>query len=173
MVLDDGSIGLPGDDTDGARELPGEVSVQARIREIVSQEQFAVLCTQGDAQPYGSLVAFAFSEDLGSVVFSTAVTTRKYDLLTKCRQVALVIDTRAQCPGELMQIEALTATGRATHVLPGPERDRMAAMLTQRHPYLKSFVAAETCALIRVDIVRFFHVCRFQKVRQWTPTSRG
>ena len=173
MVLGDGSSGFRGDDTEGAREVPAEPSVQARIREIVSQEQFAVLCTQGNAQPYGSLVAFAFSEDLGFVVFATAVTTRKYELLTKCRQVALVIDTRGQCPGEIMRIEALTATGRATHVPPGPERDRMAAMLTQRHPYLKSFIAAETCALIRVDIVRFFHVCRFQEVRQWTPPSPG
>ena len=38
-----------------------------------------------------------------------------------------------------------------------------------RHPYLQSFVKAATCALFRIDVVRFLHVSRFQEVRQWVP----
>jgi hypothetical protein len=32
-------------------------------------------------------------------------------------------------------------------------------------------VKADTCALFRVDIVRFLHVVRFQEVSQWVPTA--
>ena len=44
-----------------------------------------------------------------------------------------------------------------------------AELLIAKHPYLKSFLQATTCALFRVDIVRFFHVVRFQEVHQWIP----
>jgi hypothetical protein len=42
-------------------------------------------------------------------------------------------------------------------------------LLIARHPYLKSFVNAASCALFRVDAVRFLHVARFQEVSQWLP----
>ena len=36
---------------------------------------------------------------------------------------------------------------------------------------LETFVKAESCALIRIDVLRYFHVERFQEVREWEPTS--
>jgi hypothetical protein len=48
--------------------------------------------------------------------------------------------------------------------------DQWADLLISRHGYLRSFVRADSCALFRIDIVRFFHVVRFQEVRQWIPT---
>ena len=70
-----------------------------------------------------------------------------------------------------MQIEAVTVTGRAALIERGPAFDRWAALLVGRHAYLQSFVEAATCALFRVDVVRFLHVMRFQEVRQWVPTA--
>ena len=69
-----------------------------RIRRLVSDQPYAVLCTQGDGQPYGSVVAFACSADLTTAVFATPVTTRKYRLLVACEQVALVVDNRPAYP---------------------------------------------------------------------------
>ena len=116
-------------------------------------------------------MAVAFSQDLRTAVFTTPLATRKYRLISECAHVALVIDNRPNKAGELMEIEAVTATGRATLIERGDEFDRWASLLVARHGYLKSFVRATTCALFRIDVVRYLHVVRFQEVSQWIPTT--
>ena len=148
-------------------------AVRALIQTLVNQQAYAVLCVQGGGQPYGALVAFAFSEDLRHAVFVTPVTTRKYRLLSECDHVALVIDNRPDKKGELMEVEAVTATGRSQLIVRGREFDQWAELLISRHPYLNSFVRAETCALFRIDTARFLHVARFQEVRQWIPNAHS
>jgi nitroimidazol reductase NimA-like FMN-containing flavoprotein (pyridoxamine 5'-phosphate oxidase superfamily) len=139
---------------------------------LVREQPYAVLCTQGAGQPYGSLVALAVTEDLGAAVFATPITTRKYRLLCDCGHVALVLDSRSRSIEDMMQIEAVTATGRARQVAPGDEFEHEVALLLGRHPQLELFVRSPTTALFHVDIIRYFYVTRFQEVRQWTP-SRG
>ena len=158
---------------------PGKSSVNAstedhvlrdQIVRLVREQPYAVLCTQGGGQPYGSLVALAVTADLSAAVFATPITTRKYRLLCDCEHVALVIDSRSRSIEDMMQIEAITATGRARQVSPGPEFEQEAKLLVGRHPQLEFFVRSPTTALFRVEILRYFHVTRFQEVRQWTPT---
>jgi hypothetical protein len=144
-----------------------------RIRGLVQREPFAVLCTQGHNQPYGSVVAFAVSQDLKVAVFATPIATRKYRLLSGCDRVAIVVDNRGAHPDDMTKVEAITATGQACQVETGPEFDCWAGLLVTRHPYLKPFVAAPSTALFRIDIVRYFYVTRFQEVHQWIPTSDG
>jgi nitroimidazol reductase NimA-like FMN-containing flavoprotein (pyridoxamine 5'-phosphate oxidase superfamily) len=148
-------------------------AVVDRIRRLVSEERFGVLCTQGDGQPYGSVVAFAFSQDLFSFVFATPVATRKYRLLSECQRVALVVDNRGTYPDDLMKVGAVTVTGRARQLEPGPEYKRWAGLLAERHPYMRGFIDAPSTAVFRVDAVRFLHVTRFQEVRQWLPADDG
>jgi nitroimidazol reductase NimA-like FMN-containing flavoprotein (pyridoxamine 5'-phosphate oxidase superfamily) len=143
------------------------------IQALVAEEPFAVLCTQGGGQPYGSVVAFAFSHDLTSFVFATPRATRKFRLLSQCERVALVVDNRGRFPEDLMKVGAVTVTGRAQQLEPGPQFEEWGRLLTARHPYLKPFVEAPSTALFRVDAVRFLHVTRFQEVRQWIPASSG
>lgn len=139
------------------------------VRRLIDGQPYGVLCTQGQGQPYGSLVAFAVTPDLASAVFATQKATRKYRLLSECAHVALVIDNRSAHPGDLMSVEAVTATGHAHEVPAGPEFERWSGLLTDRHPYLNTFVRSASSALFRIDIVRYFHVTRFQEVRQWVP----
>jgi nitroimidazol reductase NimA-like FMN-containing flavoprotein (pyridoxamine 5'-phosphate oxidase superfamily) len=152
-------------------QLDAQASVIEQIRELVTEQPFAVLCTQGEGQPYGSIVAFAFSQDLTAGVFATSVATRKFRLLSECERVALVIDDRAKHPDDMMKVGAITVTGRATQLEPGPDLDCLAELLTDRHPYLKPFVSSPSTALFRVDVVRYLYVTRFQEVRQWIPAS--
>jgi hypothetical protein len=147
-----------------------EHAVRDLIERLVREQLYAVLCTQGGGQPYGSLVALAVTADLSAAVFATPITTRKYRLLCDCEHVALVIDSRSCSIEDMMQIEAITATGRARQLAPGHEFEREAGLLVGRHPQLELFVRAPTTALFHVDIIRYFHVTRFQEVRQWTPT---
>jgi len=102
-------------------------------------------------RPYGVLCTQSQSQPYGSLV-------------------ALVIDSRSGASAELMQVEAVTATGRAHVVPPGPDFERWAGLLIGRHPHLAAFVRAESSALVRVEVARYFHVCRFQEVRQWVPS---
>jgi hypothetical protein len=150
-----------------------EGKVVNSIRELVSSQPFAVLCTQGEGQPYGSVVAFAANQDLSSFVFATPVATRKYRLLSDCDRVALVVDNRGRFPNDMMKVEAITVTGQARQVGRGPEFDTWAGLLIARHPYLRSFIKAPSTALFRVDAVRVLHVTRFQEVRQWLPKASG
>jgi uncharacterized protein YhbP (UPF0306 family) len=146
-----------------------EPIVLESIQALVHQEPFAVLCTQAGGQPYGSLVAFAFSVDIKHFVFSTPMATRKYRLLSECDHVALLVDSRSRFPEDMMKVSAVTVTGRASQVEPGGDFETWAGLLTARHPYLKAFVQMPSTALFRVDVVRYLHVTRFQEVRQWIP----
>jgi len=159
------------DSTASRDPVDEECSTPERIRGLLTEQPYAVLCTQSQSQPYGSLVAFAASDDLKTLVFSTPVTTRKYRLLTECEHVALLIDSRAASSEDMMRVEAVTVTGSAHVVGAGTEFDRWAGLLTARHPHLAPFVKAESSALVCVEVVRYFHVCRFQEVRQWVPDS--
>ena len=146
------------------------ISVRDRIQRLVDEQPYSVLCVQGRGQPYGALVALAFSPDLRHAVFTTPKATRKYRLLGECSHVAMVIDNRPGKANELMDVEAVTATGRSQLVEHGAEFDQLAELLLARHPDLTTFLKAETCAVCRVDTVRFLHVMRFQEVSQWVPT---
>jgi len=163
-------------DTHGSDEGPSDssaISVRDRIERLVCEQPYAVLCVQGEGQPYGALVALAFSPDLRHAVFATPKATRKYRLLSQCSHVAMVIDNRPSKANELMEVEAVTVTGHSHLVERHAEFECLAELLLARHPYLASFVKADTCALFRVDTVRFLHVMRFQEVSQWVPTPRS
>lgn len=153
------------------REDEPKLTVRERIGRLLDEQPFAVLCTQGGGQPYGSLVGYAVSADLQAVAFATPRATRKFRLLRECDRVALVVDSRAKFPNETMKVEAITATGRAVQLNPGPEFDRWADLLTTRHPQFKSFVAAPSSALFRVDVVRYLYVTRLQETYEWFPRS--
>ena len=101
-----------------AREVGGSNPVVAAVVDYepaaagIDEQPYAVLCVQGGGQPYGALVAFAFSQDLRHAVFVTPVATRKYRLLSECDHVALVIDNRPNKTEELSWI-ALTSRSRS------------------------------------------------------------
>ena len=159
----------PDFDTEAASPGVADPALPERIRHLVRNEPYAILSTQGDGQPYASIVAFAMTDDFRTAVFATPMATRKYRLLTACERVALLVDNRCKYPDDMMRIEAVTATGRAMQVERGEEFDRWARVLVARHPHLGGFVASPSVALFRVEIIRFFHVERFQEVREWRP----
>ena len=161
------------DDTLAGSEAVADSDVRQSIQRLVDEQPYAVLCVQGGGQPYGALVAFAFSGDLRRVVFATPIATRKYRLLIECKRVALLVDNRSSKADALMQIEAVTATGHARLIEDKAEFERFSELLVIRHAYLRSFVNAASCALFSVDIVRFLHVTRFQEVHQWIPTNHS
>lgn len=143
-------------------ELP-----DARIRRLIAGQRYCILCTAGEGQPYGSLICFAWDEQRRQIAFSTPRTTRKHALLSRNASVALMFDNRST-GGKLMDLEAVTATGTASEV-PEASADHAGwrARLIERYPDLRAFFSSPSCAVYVVDVVRFFHVARFQEVFQW------
>ncbi len=115
MVIDDEPVYGERHGADPSAAGSDEPLVQ-RIRRLVSGEPFGVLCTQGEGQPYGSVVGFSFSEDLCSAVFATPIATRKFRLLSENNHVALVVDNRPRHRDNMMEVESITATGRTTRL---------------------------------------------------------
>lgn len=146
-----------------------ELFVWDQIRLLIQEQPFAVLCTQGEGQPYGSVVSYAISDDLTQVIFGTSVNTRKYHLLCANDRVALVIDSRPQQPDQILEAVALTATGQAVEIPRGPERDRLAAHLAGRHPKIAAFISDPSTALFRIEVNQYVYVTRFQEVHTWYP----
>ncbi len=143
--------------------------VKQDINELLEKESFAVLATQGEGQPYASLMSFHSTPDLKKIVFSTARETRKFSLLKKSSKVALLVDNRSQIPPSLNRISAVTITGEA-RILPfGIESERWSDFLVEKHPYQKSFIKAPSTAIILVDVYRYLLVKRFQEVVEWIP----
>lgn len=150
-------------------ERSSPTEVRTRIERLIQSQPFAVLCTQGDGQPYGSVVALAATPDLASLVFATPVDTHKYRLLTQCNRVAIVVDSRPALAEDIMRGEAVTIVGVAEQVHRGPDRDRLSALLVERHPDLATFVAEPGAALFRVAIGQCTFVRRFQESQHWSP----
>jgi nitroimidazol reductase NimA-like FMN-containing flavoprotein (pyridoxamine 5'-phosphate oxidase superfamily) len=149
-----------------------DTDLTERLEHLLHSQKYAVLATQGEGQPYASLIAFAVADDLSAATFATPVATRKYHLLTNCDRVALFIDSRSEGSDDMMTIQAATATGRAVQLEHGAEWDSWSKRLVDRHPHLDRFVTSPTSALFRIDFIRFFHVTRFQEVHQWRPPKR-
>jgi nitroimidazol reductase NimA-like FMN-containing flavoprotein (pyridoxamine 5'-phosphate oxidase superfamily) len=138
------------------------------LRGLLVSQRLAVLATQGDTQPYTSLVAFAATEDLRLLVFATERATHKFTNVSVNPRVAMLVDDRAHREADLSEATAVTATGLAEEAQ-GDEKDRLMALLLGRHPSLKAFLASSGCALVKVTVGAYQIVTRFQEVRELCP----
>ena len=148
-----------------------EKPVRESIRELCESQSFAVLATQGKGQPYTSLIGFATSDDMKYVVFATPKQTRKYSLLEEDNRVSLMVDNRAQQPDSINFISALTITGKVRILDDAEEIEKWSGLLTEKHPYLSSFVRSSSTAVILVEVYRYYYVRRFQEVFEWIPNE--
>ncbi len=146
-----------------------EKTIEESIRELCQGENFAVLATQGNNQPYTSLIGFVATPDLKYVAFATPKQTRKYFLLEENKRVAFMVDNRASQPGSINYISAVTITGNARFLTEAEEKDHWGEMLIKKHPYLADFVKSSATALVVVEVFRYFYVRRFQEVAEWVP----
>lgn len=146
-----------------------EQSIQESIKELCESQSFAVLATQGKGQPHTSLIGFATSEDLKYVVFATPRQTRKYSLLEEDGRVSLLVDNRNQLPDSLNYLSALTIMGNGRILTEKDEIEKWSGTLTEKHPYLISFVESSTTAIVIVEVSRYYYVRRFQEVFEWIP----
>lgn len=138
-------------------------SVEREIRQLCQKERLAVLSTEQNGQPYVSLVAYAATTTLDTIVFCTPVTTRKYHNLSANPQVAMLIDNSRNQASDIYSAVAVTAIGSVVPVADS-DRDSLENLYLQKHPHLMDFLRTQTTALVRVRIERYLMVYNFQNV---------
>ena len=140
-----------------------EKELKSRLESLLQNQPLGVLSTQQKGRPYASLVAFAAMEDLKTLLFATTRTTRKYENIASDPRVAMLIDNRSNQTVDFHSAMAVTATGKAEELDPN-EREAYLQIYLEKHPHLKDFVNAPSCALLRIKIDTYYLVNRFQKV---------
>jgi nitroimidazol reductase NimA-like FMN-containing flavoprotein (pyridoxamine 5'-phosphate oxidase superfamily) len=121
------------------------------LEDIFASQKLAVLATYGDERPYINLVAFAATEDLKHLLFTTSRNTRKYRNLKENPWVALLVDNRANRTSDFRKATAVTATGKARECV-GVTRKRFKETYVVKHPQLEEFAGSPGNALFAVEI---------------------
>jgi nitroimidazol reductase NimA-like FMN-containing flavoprotein (pyridoxamine 5'-phosphate oxidase superfamily) len=133
------------------------------LKELFTNQNLAVIATQKDGQPYANLVAFTVTEDLKYLVFATTRATRKYANIAADSRVSVMVDNRENRGTDFHQATAVAAIGTAEEAK-AEERDSLLALYLAKHPQLREFVTAPTCALLKVKVEKYDVVRRFQGV---------
>lgn len=137
--------------------------LKARIVRLFASQYFAVLATRSGARLHTSLVAFAVTEDLASIYFSTPRATRKLSNLLANPEVSLLVDDRSNEITDIYRVTGVTVSGRAEE-LGGEEKSRALALYLEKHPYLEGFARSPNSALVRIRVRTYDVVSSFQNV---------
>ncbi|MHB9133015.1 MAG: pyridoxamine 5'-phosphate oxidase family protein [Armatimonadota bacterium] len=135
-----------------------------QITALFAAQRLAVLATQHGGQPFGSLVAFAASDDLHDLIFATFQNTRKYRNILADARVALVMDNRTNTPADFTQATAVTVIG-VVEQIPAEEYPARVVLFLTRHPDLRDFLQTPGCLLLRVVVEQYDVVTTFDQVR--------
>jgi len=137
--------------------------LREKISCIFTSQSLAVLATQKDGRPYANLVAFAATEDLRILLFTTARSTRKFSHILDSPQVALLMDNRTNSIRDFRDAVAVTALGKAT-VVEGAEKEHLSSVYLAKHPHLTDFISTPNQALLKVVVCKYILVSHFQRV---------
>ena len=141
--------------------------LQRLLRELFASQKFAALATEDGGKPHNCLVAFATTDDLTNLLFTTSRDTSKYRNIVAESRVAILVDSRSNQDSDLLNAIAVTATGRAKEAK-GKERDRLLGIYLAKHPQLEDFTNASENALVKVEIANY-EISTFHNVRIFQP----
>lgn len=136
------------------------LQLKNKIKELLDQQKFGVLATQGEKYPYNTLVAYAFSEDLRYIFFATMKHTRKYNNIMKHHHVSMLIDSRTNDIADFKDAVALTIMGKMANNTSLEYR----GLYLNRFPNLKGFIEDPNTTIITLKIDKYIYVQRFQEV---------
>ncbi len=134
-----------------------------KIRKVLDSQYFAALASVGQEQPYINLIAFAHTDDLKQIYFTTKRNTRKYQNISTNGSVSLLVDTRTNQPSDIGKSVAVTIIGSADEVT--DDNDNIKRIFLARHPGLQQFVNDPETALITVSVQEYI-IAGFEKTQQ-------
>lgn len=139
--------------------------IMKEIFTLLESQRIGVLATEGEMGPYTNIVSFTYSRDLKHLYFATTRATRKYSNISSHDMVSLLVDDRTNTVDDLYQAKAVTIIGRSRE-LEGYEKEQALTLMESRHPYLVDFISSPTTATIKIHVMKYILVTRFQNVRE-------
>lgn len=121
-----------------------------KLADLFSKEHVAVLITQGENWPTGTMQAFAETEDL-DVLFIVGATAEKYVNAMKRPNVTVLVDTRDVGDVPTFQVARASIQGIASEVQRnGPEWETLKAVFLKKNPFEAPFFGNEALRMMRV-----------------------
>jgi nitroimidazol reductase NimA-like FMN-containing flavoprotein (pyridoxamine 5'-phosphate oxidase superfamily) len=137
------------------------------LRELLSSQKFAALATEDSGKPHNCLVAFAATDDLRHLIFTTSRNTSKYRNLIAESRVAMLVDSRSNQDSDFRKAIAVTAAGKAKEAR-GKERDRLLGIYLAKHSNLSDFADSPENALVKVAI-KYYEISTFHSTNIFRP----
>lgn len=140
----------------------GKESNIKKLKNLLKKQRFGVIATQGETEPYTSLVAFTNSDDIKHLVFATSRNTKKYDNIIQKSRMTMLIDNRGNKPLDIKNAVSVTALGSANEIK--NRKNYYIQLYLKKHPYLSDFINSKDTAVIRLKVEKYILVNRFQNV---------
>ena len=135
------------------------------LHDLLTTQQFGVLCTQSHGQPHGSVMCFVVADDLSRIWFATPRNTLKFENMQANDRVAFVVENTRNRSSDVFEAVATTSTGHVRD-LEGPGRDAALARYLARYPHLEQFATSPDCALVELAVATYQVVRQFQHAVQ-------
>ena len=132
------------------------------LHDLLTTQNFGVLCTQSQGQPYGSLMCFETTDDLALIWFATSRNTRKFKNMDSDNRVAFLVENTGNKPSDVFEAVVVTGRGRVGE-LEGVEKSAALERYLAKNPQLTEFVASPSCAFLQLAVEVYQVVRRFQE----------
>ncbi len=130
-----------------------EAAQKEKLGALLTQEQTAVLVTQGEKWPTANLQAFAATPDL-EILFIMNQATEKFQNLLKRPEVTVLVDTRDTGKVATFEIARAWMQGVAAEIPRGAEFDSLKAFFLKKNPFEQPFFEHDTLRMIRIRPMR-------------------
>jgi nitroimidazol reductase NimA-like FMN-containing flavoprotein (pyridoxamine 5'-phosphate oxidase superfamily) len=149
----------------GRIALSSETQTINRLKDFFQTQKLTALATQEPGHPYLSLMAFALTDDLSSLIIATKRETRKYSNMVKTPGVSFLIDNRSNERDQFQNTLAVTGIGKAMEI-EEIEKEPLIALFVAKHPELENFVKSRECVLVKIKIDKFIIISQFQEAEE-------
>jgi nitroimidazol reductase NimA-like FMN-containing flavoprotein (pyridoxamine 5'-phosphate oxidase superfamily) len=123
-----------------------------KMEALVREKDTCVLATVSDNSPHCSLMSYVTDAECREIYMVTHRETKKYRNLQKNPDVSLLIDSRSGnvnvSSGD--HITALTINGTFQKIEDDAKRERVRAILLDRHPVLREFLTDPGAEIIAI-----------------------
>ena len=134
--------------------------LRKKLNNLLKEQRFAVIATQGKNEPYTNLVTFLASDNLKKIYFPTSKNSTKYENLSANSRISILIDNRGNKPEDIENAMAVTAVGKTVM-----KTDNLILKdFLEKHPYLEGFLKSKDCTMIEINIEKYIIVDSFQNV---------
>ncbi|MGH8011063.1 MAG: pyridoxamine 5'-phosphate oxidase family protein [Candidatus Binataceae bacterium] len=124
-----------------------------KLAALFALEHVAVLITQGEQWPTGTMQAFAETDDL-DLLFIMVETAEKFQNMLKRPHATVLVDTRDVGNVPTFEVARASIQGVAREVARGAEWERLKAIFLKKNPFEEPFFRRDTLRMMRITPTR-------------------